>query len=389
MTDQIQILRGTRQEIVEAATGTTLLEGQPLYNETDNYLTIGSSGNTSPTQQPIAARDIHGYFTDKDSITAATGASYHVGPTATDSLEIKSDKGNIDVISTGSVNIAGNNSVTITGPSSVSLNATAGPVVINSKTFNLGLTGTSNVLNMGATSFELKAFTGVHADVRLPGLTIQAAQTGGERRVMIASLTATGQNVVWIGENGDSTGDEFDVSTSSYTRIFNIDHVTSFNPLIAGSTGSIYTIPSGTDYIVDSDNKVNIIKATGNIGETSIASIIYNIGQRLDSLGFKKGCMVDNQIQATALLFSKIGTLVQIATQHLMDVGGSVEKFTYDVPAYCRITGAVEDITPLVKIDDLQISYVSATTPYIQIEATTKHRIGAGTTFSYFIKDMS
>ena len=51
MADQIQILRGTRDEIVTAKT--KLLEGQPLYNETDKYLTIGSSAGLLPKEQSI------------------------------------------------------------------------------------------------------------------------------------------------------------------------------------------------------------------------------------------------------------------------------------------------------------------------------------------------
>lgn len=46
-----------------------LLPGQPIYNETDNYLTIGSiSGDKTINQLPIATRELHGYFNDNDGI---------------------------------------------------------------------------------------------------------------------------------------------------------------------------------------------------------------------------------------------------------------------------------------------------------------------------------
>ena len=60
----LQILRGTRAGIIENKS-VKLLPGQPIYNETDNYLTVGSlSGDKTIDAMPIAVRELKGYFAD-------------------------------------------------------------------------------------------------------------------------------------------------------------------------------------------------------------------------------------------------------------------------------------------------------------------------------------
>ena len=55
----IQILRGDRSDISGAA-DVVLLDGQPFYNSTDNYLTIGGAPTGVAYAEPIAVKELHG-----------------------------------------------------------------------------------------------------------------------------------------------------------------------------------------------------------------------------------------------------------------------------------------------------------------------------------------
>ena len=89
----IQILRGTRSGIIKNK-DTKLLPGQPIYNETDNYLTIGSiSGDKTIDQLPIKVRELKGYFKDNEGIQQYTSDNDSYGISSTqESLEINSSK---------------------------------------------------------------------------------------------------------------------------------------------------------------------------------------------------------------------------------------------------------------------------------------------------------
>ena len=60
--NSIQFLRGTRNQIAQNTQ--QLQDGQPLYNMTDNYLSIGGGGSNDLSKLPIACRELKGYVTD-------------------------------------------------------------------------------------------------------------------------------------------------------------------------------------------------------------------------------------------------------------------------------------------------------------------------------------
>ena len=67
--NSIQILRGTRESLVKNRTN-KLLPGQLLYNDTDNYLTIGRLDNNSiTTSAPICCRSIKGYLGEDNGLS--------------------------------------------------------------------------------------------------------------------------------------------------------------------------------------------------------------------------------------------------------------------------------------------------------------------------------
>lgn len=104
----IQILRGTRDKIAKSSE--TLLPGQMLYNETDNYLTVGDENSKSVKSYPIACRELTGYFGDNVGIIEKpndpTSTKYHVGPlmnaTSVQVLDISSE-GDISFTSSGQI----------------------------------------------------------------------------------------------------------------------------------------------------------------------------------------------------------------------------------------------------------------------------------------------
>lgn len=84
----IQVLRGSQEEILESTS--TLFEGQPLYNETRNYLSIGTSDSNSPKKLPITVREMDGYFAENRGLTKTsdTSASYSIYPDDNNSLKV-------------------------------------------------------------------------------------------------------------------------------------------------------------------------------------------------------------------------------------------------------------------------------------------------------------
>lgn len=67
--NSIQILRGTRESLVTNR-NSKLLAGQLLYNDTDNYLTIGRLDNNSvTTSAPICCRSIKGYLGEDNGLS--------------------------------------------------------------------------------------------------------------------------------------------------------------------------------------------------------------------------------------------------------------------------------------------------------------------------------
>lgn len=250
MADQIQILRGTRDEIVTAKT--KLLEGQPLYNETDKYLTIGSSAGLLPKEQsPIKVRAIEGYVEDNKGTLSSSPTEadrYYVGPT--------NDVGNPTLL------MHGTNLEVIAKGTGVS----EGLLSIKGKDVNITGTNMLNVTSSG--SIQLSA-----SDLNISGLGFEVHSTDtndGGTVIKMGTNTGIGGNYVKIGYTG-ATGS---------TSVYNISIDTNFD------TDQIYTAPAGTP-------KIDAVGATGttyaeNSAEKRLAPIIYNIGQRLDSLGFKE-----------------------------------------------------------------------------------------------------
>ena len=92
----IQILRGERAKI--ASKTDSLLDGQLLYNKTDNYLTVGNGDNAKISDNPVACREVHGYFSDNSGISTNNPSAYN--------YQIKPEEGNLLISSTGNIELA-------------------------------------------------------------------------------------------------------------------------------------------------------------------------------------------------------------------------------------------------------------------------------------------
>lgn len=301
MADQIQILRGTRDEIVKAQT--KLLEGQPLYNETDKYLTIGSSAGLLPKEQsPIKVREIGGYVEDNEGTLSSSPTEanrYYVGPannTADPTLLMHGT--NLEITAKG------------TG-------AGEGLLSVEGKDVNITGTNTLNVTSSG--SIQLSA-----SDLNISGLGFEVHSTDtndGSTVIKMGTNTGIGGNYVEIGYTG-ATGS---------TSVYNISIDTNFD------TDQIYTAPAGTP-------KIDAVGATGttyaeNSAEKRLAPIIYNIGQRLDSLGFNEADAYTGG--GSRLHFSKIGYFIIVT----LAAGVLNESSTLTVPEGFRRKNTQKKLT--------------------------------------------
>lgn len=101
----IQILRGERAKI--AGNTDSLLDGQLLYNKTDNYLTVGNGENAKISDNPVACREVHGYFSDNSGISTNNPPVYN--------YQIKPEEGNLLISSTGDITLSPGEGKTIKG----------------------------------------------------------------------------------------------------------------------------------------------------------------------------------------------------------------------------------------------------------------------------------
>ena len=85
----IQFLRGTRSGILKNVEAGELLEGQPLYNITDNYLTIGTTDGDKFNRLPIRVRELGGYAEDSNGLQAFTIKEFKISADTSNTLNIE------------------------------------------------------------------------------------------------------------------------------------------------------------------------------------------------------------------------------------------------------------------------------------------------------------
>lgn len=175
----IQILRAS--EVDSSLDNEKLLEGQPFYNETKNYLTIGkkagSDGNlTSVSDFPITVRELVGYVDDSTKITNTKTNEYSLKYSNTDnSLNITSPTG-IN-INSGASNITikrNNNTKIVVEESNIELDVNS--LTVKPNTDNIATISTSS--NNG---FAFKDRDTRKANVEMGSLTISSRNNAQEK----------------------------------------------------------------------------------------------------------------------------------------------------------------------------------------------------------------
>lgn len=133
------------------------------------------------------------------------------------------------------------------------------------------------------------------------------------------------------------------------TKISNVSLDTN---LKGPTTGSLYIAPSGSA-------SLGVDGVTGTYSsdtkETNLAPIIYNIGQRLDSLGFKEGTVYDPSGTVSILKLTKIGYYVLATLLQSITLDNGVTSYWFE-------TGAIpEDFRRLSEKPDAKELFVLKT----------------------------
>ena len=133
------------------------------------------------------------------------------------------------------------------------------------------------------------------------------------------------------------------------TKISNVSLDTN---LKGPTTGSLYIAPSGSASL-DVNGVTGIY--SGDKAEENLAPIIYNIGQRLDSLGFKEGTVYDPSGTVSILKLTKIGYYVLATLLQSITLDNGVTSYWFE-------TGAIpEDFRRLSEKPDAKELFVLKT----------------------------
>ena len=82
----IQILRGTKQSLINKSKEIFLLDGQLLYDKTDNYLRVGNGEDNSLLKDPVAVKELHGSISN-----GSTLYDYYIKNNSENNLELYSE----------------------------------------------------------------------------------------------------------------------------------------------------------------------------------------------------------------------------------------------------------------------------------------------------------
>ena len=150
------------------------------------------------------------------------------------------------------------------------------------------------------------------------------------------------------------------INGETKTKISNISLDTNLKGPV---TGSLYIAPSGSASL--DVNGATGIYSSGT-EETNLAPIIYNIGQRLDSLGFKEE-VVEDSFGDNLLTFRKIGYYVLVTLEQSISVVWEADDF------YCNVPQAFQKQKKETKT--LFSIYLKASDRYLDTVVSISYRI--------------
>ena len=138
------------------------------------------------------------------------------------------------------------------------------------------------------------------------------------------SITGS-QSISALGKTIMLTGQSFLINGTDGTEISNISTRSNFKD---STSYTLYTAPSGTPSL-SNNGETGTYK--NDTSERNLAPIIYNIGQRLDSLGFKEE-VVEDSSGNNLLTFRKIGYYVLVTLEQSISVVWEADDFYCNVP---------------------------------------------------------
>ena len=282
----IQILRGTNANIV--ASDETLLPGQPLYNLTKGYLTIGGGGangdeNSPLTSKPIGVRELVGYLGDYNGITDSTQevASIRISDMQASMGGASVDSSSLQMCSAGYLSLSANGPMVISAKHN---GQNASPLTIQSANMmNITCSGglnmrsylSSKLIAVNTTSFACTAF-----DATPTQLNIYAGTGAGSGLVTNAFIRLS-SSTIDIGRYGTP---EMSISSTSF-RISPSASILQLNaPTV--QIGNLSTSSDTSGFILTDgvSNKLFQVAGNSSMSYGRATATVYGAGSSFISL---------------------------------------------------------------------------------------------------------
>ena len=296
---RIRFRRGTNDQIVSSKNTEKIVYGQPVFNSTKNYLSIGEkpangqsdTGKSAKDLQPINVRKVNGWYSDNDGIKAVSD------PTISDYSIYGYLQGNIgylDIKSSQSTNLINNNNILLTLNNEdvnkeISINDNKYLYSKDIRTNNIGNILNTDV-NISLTNAQIQLKKNTYMDSGL-NLTLQ-----GTGKVIAPNLevttnsslkgTTTLTGTLNIGSSSSKATSNI-YSTTTLTGNTTINGITTYGTgvikldysksSITNATSANYAFYSKTSkldsiYVTDIENKVNLVSGATLKGTTTLSS---------------------------------------------------------------------------------------------------------------------
>lgn len=259
--NSIQILRGTNDKVINSQE--TLLPGQPFYNITKGYLTIGGEENTSIKSAPIKVREVVAYVGDAPNLImgGSNDIYYKVGTnTTTQDFEVNAARTRLRLVTNGSFSVN-----TASGINLVNFNESAkgfyNLTFFENATSNCVATRIPGPLFLTKGAFYLGDSTvdpALSADAN-GNLDIKTESASSNLNI----ISSGGMNIQSTASMKINTASTLTLTAATTT----ISDPPGRNKLVVTPT-NINMSSNGTSYIAVANTNVNIF-STGNINATT------------------------------------------------------------------------------------------------------------------------
>lgn len=271
------LLHFLRGGLGNATDESTLEPGQPFYNYSKNYLTVGGKNkDTKVNGKPLTVREVVGYTADNDnSITSGTAGEFHLKYSnralellTPDNFTFKSGESEIATYSSDN-----SGTITLHKPITSSYSATYGSLIINGDTnCQTCLPSNSNTYNLGSPEKKFKTLYANNANI---GTLLSDNVYSGK-------FTNSNKYDVVI----TPTNDNSDAPLLPLIKLSATSPTIKMGGIIQEEDGNELNIGTSADLI-------NAVYAKTIYAKTIGSPTIDKINERLDELGFKTGNLIN------------------------------------------------------------------------------------------------